>query len=192
MKQTVAKPKQENFKSISIISLVDSLVVEACKTRASDIHIDPQADDVRIRMRIDGVLQEIGKLPKNIHSEIITRIKVLAGLRTDEHQTPQDGRFRLSRENIGSIDIRVSIVPTFYGENTVLRLLKDHAEKFTLEMLGFSTHDQEKIAQAIAKPYGMILSTGPTGSGKTTTLYTLLKQLNTKDISIITIEDPIE
>jgi type IV pilus assembly protein PilB len=157
----------------------------------SDIHIDPADDNVQTRFRIDGVLQDAATLPKNIHSEIISRIKILAGLRTDEHQAAQDGRFHIQLTD-GSADVRVSIAPTYYGENAVLRLLADQAEEFTLESLGFSIPNQTKIIHAIKKPYGMILATGPTGSGKTTTLYTLVKMLNTKEVSIITIEDPIE
>jgi type IV pilus assembly protein PilB len=177
---------------ISIISVVDLLIKHAHKLRASDIHIDPSPDSVRIRLRIDGVLQDIFSLPKDIHSEIISRIKILTGLRTDEHQAAQDGRFRSLGDKDGIIDIRVSIVPTYYGENAVLRLLTDQSENFTLENIGFSKENLKKILDALRKPYGMILATGPTGSGKTTTLYTMIKRLNTKEVSIITIEDPIE
>ncbi|HEV8677449.1 MAG TPA: GspE/PulE family protein, partial [Candidatus Paceibacterota bacterium] len=122
---------------------------------------------------------------------IITRIKILSNLRTDEHQAAQDGRFRVQVGD-APIDVRVSITPTYYGENAVLRLLAQQAEEFTLESLGFSEENKAKIRDAVRKPHGMILATGPTGSGKTTTLYTLLKQLNTKTVSIITIEDPVE
>lgn len=177
---------------LSIINLVDYMVEHAHRLRASDIHIDPQQKSVRVRLRIDGVLQDEHTLPKSIHSEVISRIKILAGLRTDEHQAAQDGRFRSFVENATPIDVRVSVTPTYYGENAVLRLLSDKAEEHTLDTLGFSPKDQKKIMQAIRRPYGMILSTGPTGSGKTTTLYTLIKILNTSDISIITVEDPIE
>lgn len=177
---------------VSIIDLVNNLIAEAHRLRASDIHIDPHADTVKVRMRIDGVLQDISPFSKHIQSEVITRIKVLAGLRTDEHQAPQDGRFRLMLENADPIDLRVSITPTYHGEHVVLRLLTDHGEQFTLEKLGFIDKDREKITRALQKPHGMILVTGPTGSGKTTTLYTLLKELNSRAISIITIEDPIE
>jgi len=177
---------------ISIINVVDLLIKHAHKLRASDIHIDPSPDSVRIRLRIDGVLQDIFSLPKDIHSEIISRIKILTGLRTDEHQAAQDGRFRSLGDKDGIIDIRVSIVPTYYGENAVLRLLTDQSETFTLDNLGFSKENLKKILDALRKPYGMILATGPTGSGKTTTLYTMIKRLNTKEVSIITIEDPIE
>ncbi len=177
---------------VSIIGLIDSLIDYAYNSRASDIHIDPEEKRLRVRLRIDGILNDAFILPKDIHSEVITRIKVLSGLRTDEHQAAQDGRFRNEIKEGPPVDIRVSIAPTFYGENAVLRLLVEKAEKFTFEILGFSEEDKNKVLKAIKKPYGMILATGPTGSGKTTTLYTILKILNTKEVSIITIEDPIE
>ena len=184
--------------NISIINLVDCLLENAHQSGASDIHIDPSRNEIRVRLRIDGVLQDFYKFPKTIHSEVISRVKVLARLRTDEHQATQDGRFRHifgdknNNENNEFVDIRVSIAPTYHGENTVMRLLSDKAEGFNLTALGFSVDDQEKILRAMKKTSGMILSTGPTGSGKTTTLYTLIKMLNSKDISIVTIEDPIE
>ena len=178
--------------AVSIIALVDALVEEGHDLQASDIHIDPCEKDVKIRMRIDGVLQDIDVLPKEIQSEVVTRIKVVAGLRTDEHQTSQDGRFRVLLSGGSSIDVRVSIAPTYYGENVVLRLLSERAEKLSLDNLGFSKEAQKKIEYAAHKPYGMILATGPTGSGKTTSLYTILKQLNTREVSVITVEDPIE
>ncbi len=178
--------------SVSIIDLVHALVVQAHSLRASDIHIDPTADAVRVRLRVDGVLQEKFILPKIIHSEVISRIKVLAWLRTDEHQAAQDGRFRIVSEGAIPIDVRVSITPTYYGENAVLRLLSDTPEHYTLSSLGFSTTDEAKILKSLRRPHGMILATGPTGSGKTTTLYTLLKILNIQEVSIVTIEDPIE
>lgn len=177
----------------SIIHLVDALVEDAFWSRASDIHLDPYEDKVMARYRIDGVLHEIFILTKEIQPEVISRIKVLSGLRTDEHQMAQDGRFRLAAtQGKQIIDIRVSIAPTYYGENAVLRLLAEQGEAFTLDNLGFSPKDLEKLKQAIHKPYGMILATGPTGSGKTTTLYSVIKELNKAEVSIITIEDPIE
>lgn len=178
--------------NVSIINLVDGLIEDAHSIRASDIHIDPTEKEVQIRFRIDGVLHDIYTFPKSIHSEIVSRIKILSGLRTDEHQAAQDGRFRNILADAGPVDIRVSIIPTYYGENAVLRLLADKAEQYSLESLGFNGKDIQKIKRAIGKPYGMILATGPTGSGKTTTLYTLIKMLNTKETSIVTIEDPIE
>lgn len=177
---------------ISIISLIDALIDRARGSLASDIHIDPTPKGLRVRLRIDGVLHESYAFPKEISSEVISRIKVLSSLRTDEHQATQDGRFRHVVSKDDFVDLRVSIAPTYHGENAVLRLLSDTAEDFTLEMLGFSEADQAKIIKAIRKPSGMILATGPTGSGKTTTLYTIIKMLNSKEVSIVTIEDPIE
>ncbi|MFZ3073966.1 MAG: GspE/PulE family protein [Minisyncoccales bacterium] len=175
----------------SVIKLVDFMIEEAQALQASDIHIDPQNETIRVRYRVDGMLKEFHNLPIRLLSEIISRIKILSGLRTDEHQAPQDGRFRIM---IGGrpLDIRVSVAPTYHGENSILRLLSEKVEAFTLESLGFSPENAEKIRIAARKPYGMILATGPTGSGKTTTLYTLLKALNTEQVSVITIEDPVE
>jgi type II secretory ATPase GspE/PulE/Tfp pilus assembly ATPase PilB-like protein len=175
-----------------IIELVQTCIEEAHSLRASDVHFEPTEGEVRIRLRIDGVLQDKCSFPKMILPEVISRIKVLSGLRTDEHQAAQDGRFRMTTNAGTHVDVRISITPTYYGENAVLRLLADHSSQFTLASLGFSEADQRKITEAIAQPYGMILATGPTGSGKTTTLYTLIKMLNSKEVSIITIEDPIE
>ncbi|MBI2592684.1 MAG: type II/IV secretion system protein [Candidatus Colwellbacteria bacterium] len=177
---------------LSIIDLVDGLMNRAYISDASDIHIDPEEARVVVRMRIDGVLHDTFVLPKEIQPEVMTRIKVLSNLRTDEHQAAQDGRFRVTAASGESIDIRVSIVPTYYGENAVLRLLAEKSALFTLETIGFSQEDLKKVKGAIERPYGMILATGPTGSGKTTTLYAILKILNTREVSVVTIEDPIE
>lgn len=183
----------KNGADISIINLVECLLEIAYKSSVSDIHIDPTESNTRVRFRVDGVLQESYEFPKNIHSEIISRIKVLSKLRTDEHQSAQDGRFRYEfPDNKDFVDLRVSIMPTYHGENCVLRLLSDKAEHFSLETLGFSEEDQRKITDALKRTNGMILATGPTGSGKTTTLYTLVKILNSSEVSIVTIEDPIE
>ncbi len=176
----------------SIIKVLDYLVEQAFGLKASDIHIEPLEEGLKIRFRIDGVLQDIVTLSQKIHSEIISRIKILCGLRTDEHQATQDGRFSHRMQKGNLIDIRVSIAPTYHGENAVLRLLGDKVEQFTLETLGFDENEILKIKKAMKKPWGMILATGPTGSGKTTTLYALIKLLNNKERSIITIEDPIE
>lgn len=178
---------------LPIIPLVDNLILYSFLARSSDIHIKPEADRVAIRLRIDGLLQDVFSFPKIVQSEIITRIKVLSGMRTDEHQSPQDGRFKTNIHGLPKqFDVRVSVVPTYYGENAVLRLLVEQAQVKSLEDLTFSDADRKKIMRAIEKPNGMILATGPTGSGKTTTLYTVLRKLNTPDVSIITIEDPIE
>lgn len=178
---------------LSVIKLVDALIEKAHSLRASDVHLDPRHKDALVRLRVDGVLSDAYVLPAGVFQEIISRVKILAGLRTDEHQMAQDGRFRVPVFfGEGFVDIRVSIMPTYYGENAVLRLLSDRAEDFSLESLGFSPDNRKKIIAAIKKPYGMVLATGPTGSGKTTTLYTLVKMLNSRKASIVTIEDPIE
>ena len=192
MKDTKVQQELSRGGAASIIVLIDALIEEAYHLRASDIHIEPEEDGVAVRMRIDGVLQDAYVLPKVIQPEVVTRIKILAGLRTDEHQAPQDGRFRIVFDETEPIDIRVSITPVYFGESVALRLLAERAEKFELPTLGLGLEEHKKLQQAIKRPYGMILATGPTGSGKTTTLYTLLKELNTKEVSIITIEDPIE
>jgi len=177
--------------AVSIIALVDALLSEAYARRASDIHIEPTEYGVRVRLRVDGVLHDAYQLGKDIHAEVISRIKVLAWLRTDEHAAAQDGRFRTWVAD-APVDVRVSITPTYWGENAVLRLLANNAEEHTLETLGFSLADQRKILKAVRTSHGMVLATGPTGSGKTTTLYTLIKLLNKPDVSIVTVEDPIE
>lgn len=185
------------IEEISIIKTVDLLIMYAYESRASDIHLDPAEDMLNVRFRIDGVLHYAVTIPKEIHPEIISRLKVLSGLRTDEHRAAQDGRIKFAvkgKDNKGtlSFDIRVSIVPTHHGENAVLRLLAEQGGSFNIEDIGFSKRDFEVISNAIRRSYGMILVTGPTGSGKTTTLYTMLRKLNTPEVSIITIEDPIE
>ena len=177
---------------ISLIKLVDALIDHAYQCQASDIHIDPTRTDIRIRFRIDGLLQEIIRLPQSIKAEIIARLKVLSHLRTDEHQLAQDGRFTMQSQTGLPIDVRISIAPTYYGENAMLRLLTAQQKIFSLENLGFDVNDQRQITKALEQPYGMILATGPTGSGKTTTLYSLLRIFNKPEVSIITIEDPIE
>ena len=176
----------------SIIRVVDGLIEQAHALHASDIHIDPTREVLRVRLRIDGVLTDFKTIPACIKLEIISRLKILSGLRTDEHQAPQDGRFRQTLSSGVHVDIRVSIAPTYHRENAVLRLLSVQSDDLALGDLGFSPRDVSLISAAIKKPNGMILATGPTGSGKTTSLYTLIKMLNKPSVSIVTIEDPIE
>jgi type II secretory ATPase GspE/PulE/Tfp pilus assembly ATPase PilB-like protein len=182
----------EHRDSISIIKLIDLLILQAEQENASDIHIDPTDSLIRIRFRTDGYLQDKYAIHKDLHQEIVSRIKIISRLRTDEHRVPQDGRFRSLQQDGSYLDVRVSITPTFYGENAVLRLLRDSAAAHTLEDLGLSDEARDTLMVALKKPTGMILATGPTGSGKTTSLYTFLKILNTPEKSIVTIEDPIE
>jgi type IV pilus assembly protein PilB len=194
LESSIETQLDQPFEKISVINLVDSFVEYAYTTRASDIHIEPTKEGVRIRFRIDGLLQDVfdpKKISRELHQEVISRIKVLSGLRTDEHALPQDGRLKVKIEEFGDVDVRVSVMPTYYGENAILRVLAE-TQNFNLEDLGFLPNDLKKVEHSIQKPYGMILANGPTGSGKTTTLYTILKRLNKADVSVITIEDPIE
>lgn len=194
LKDLVDKQLIQPLEKVSVINLVDLLVEYAYSSKASDIHIEPTKEGTRLRFRIDGILRDVfdpKKINTELHQEIISRIKVLSGLRTDEHLVPQDGRFKVIVEGFGDVDVRVSVMPTYYGENSILRVLAE-TQSFNLEDLDFPPRDFKKVETAIAKPYGMILANGPTGSGKTTTLYTILKRLNKADVSIIALEDPIE
>lgn len=175
----------------SIKDLIDGIVEYAYQSAASDIHIDPMESGTVIRYRIDGILHDVLLLPAEHHFKVITRIKVLSELRTDEHYAPQDGRFRMIVNEI-PIDMRVSISPTYFGENVVIRLLVGQTRTLALNELGFSENDYKKIKNNISKSYGMVIATGPTGAGKTTTLYSILDVLNSRKRSIVTIEDPIE
>lgn len=174
-----------------IAKIFELLVEYAYTSKASDIHIEPQEKISLVRFRIDGVLHDVLELPKNLHSQILTRIKVLSKLRTDEHLTAQDGKLQQSLEK-ENLDVRVSIVPIVEGEKAVLRLLSSHSRDFSLNDLGMNAGDLEKVKNGFAKPFGMVLVTGPTGSGKTTTIYAILKILNTREKNIATIEDPVE
>jgi len=176
---------------IPVIRIVDTLVKHAIIQDASDIHIEPMETQVLVRYRVDGLLRDAMVLPKNVASGITARIKVLSNLKLDEKRIPQDGRFKIDL-NGEKVSFRVSTLPTYYGEKTVMRILRENVSGFTLEGLGFHGEGLEKLHRATKLATGMILTTGPTGSGKTTTLYTILDILNTPDINISTIEDPIE
>lgn len=176
---------------LPVIKIVDSLVVHAILQNASDIHIEPGEKDLTIRYRIDGLLHDAMVLDKSAAAGITARIKVMANLKLDEKRLPQDGRFK-KEENGEKISFRVSILPTFFGEKTVIRLLKENAHGFTLEKLGFHGEALERIYSSLKQKTGMILATGPTGSGKTTTLYTMLEMLNKPEVNISTVEDPVE
>jgi len=194
VQELVTKQLGETSANVSIIKLVDLFVEFAYTGGASDIHLEPTRDELRVRYRIDGLLHDSfggAKVRKELHPEVVSRIKVLSGLRTDEHVLPQDGRFRVKLDETTDVDVRVSIIPTYYGENVIMRVLAE-TQTFDLKAFGFSTADLAKVEESMKKPYGMILANGPTGSGKTTLLYTILKTLNSPEVSIITIEDPIE
>lgn len=193
LKEKIDKILSAPENEISIINLADSLMEYSFLARASDIHLEPFEGKFLVRLRIDGILHDVFNFPKGIQSGIITRIKVLGGMRTDEHQAAQDGRFRIAIANPPrQFDVRVSIIPTYFGENAVLRLLAEQTQISKLDDLALTETDKLKIRRAVQRPHGMILATGPTGSGKTTTLYTILKEVNTREVSVITIEDPIE
>jgi len=174
-----------------IEKIVTLLIESAYQDKASDIHIEPQEKDSLIRFRIDGILHDVLVLPKNFHDRVISRIKILSRLRTDEHLSAQDGKMRAKLEE-EDLDIRVSILPIADGEKAVLRLLAARYRQFSLIDLGMNEEDLKKVTSAYNKSYGMVLSTGPTGCGKTTTIYAILKILNTREKNITTIEDPIE
>lgn len=187
-------PKEELEKAaqdLPVIRIVDTLIKHAILQRASDIHIEPMEKELIVRYRIDGILHETMTLPKQIAPGIVARIKVLANLKLDEHRLPQDGRFKIETDEY-KISFRVSILPVYDGEKVVMRLLPEGSKGFTFEGLGFWGRNLEVIHQQIKRPDGMILVTGPTGCGKTTTLYTILDILNTEGVNISTIEDPIE
>ncbi len=174
-----------------VIKLVNLMILQALREGASDIHIEPERDTLKTRFRVDGVLHEVASPPKHLQSAIISRIKILANLDIAERRIPQDGRFNLKMEG-KEIDIRVSCFPTIYGENVVLRLLDVSSALLVLPQLGFSKEILSRYEKLVLRPHGIILVTGPTGSGKTTTLYATLDKINSADKNIITIEDPVE
>lgn len=191
IKEGVEEFGKKEDKETPIIKIVQTIVEYAYSNKASDIHIEPQDEDTLVRFRIDGILHDVLHFEKSIHEQIVTRVKVLSKLRTDEHLSAQDGKMQ-EKMDTEDLDIRVSIVPTVNGEKIVLRLLSSKSREFGLSDLGLSEADLEKVKKGFSKPYGMILSTGPTGSGKTTTIYSILKIINTRDRNIATIEDPVE
>ncbi|QQG38093.1 MAG: type II/IV secretion system protein [Candidatus Kaiserbacteria bacterium] len=185
------KELREMAEGTSAVRIVDTLLRHANAQNASDIHIEPLEDSLLIRYRIDGLLHDAMELPKHAAAAITARVKVLANMRLDEHRLPQDGRFGVEA-GAEKISFRVSVLPTYYGEKIVMRLLRDSISGFTLESIGFHGTALEHMHEAMKATTGMILACGPTGAGKSTTLYTLLDIVNTPDVNISTIEDPIE
>ncbi len=185
------KDLKKMAEDLPVVRIIDTLLKHAILQNASDIHIEPMETQVLVRYRIDGILHDSMTLPKTAGDSITARIKVLSNLKLDEKRLPQDGRFKIEM-NTEKVSFRVSILPTYFGEKVVMRLLREGASGFTLEGLGFHGDSLEKIHHGMKQRTGMILTTGPTGSGKTTTLYTILDILNTPDVNISTIEDPIE
>lgn len=178
--------------AVPIVTILDNVIEHAIALNTSDIHFEPLEHELLIRFRIDGIMQEIVSLPKAIAPVLVARVKILGNLQIDEHRTPQDGRFRFERDDGSNIDVRVNIMPVFHGEKVEMRLLKSSARPLTLKDLGLSDEGIAILYNEIKKPHGMILVTGPTGHGKTTTLYAVLHILNTPTVNITTIEDPVE
>ena len=180
-----------------VIKLVDSLIYTAIQRRASDVHVETQDDALHVKYRIDGVLQAAMRpIDKQFHSAVISRIKVMAELDIAEKRVPQDGRFKLRMPG-KTIDFRVSIMPSIHGEDAVIRILdkesiSEQFRELRLDILGFPADELKRFRRAIAEPYGMVLVTGPTGSGKTTTLYGALAEITSSEDKIVTIEDPVE
>ncbi len=190
-KEVTGEDLKKMAEDLPIVRIVDTLLRHAIIQSASDIHIEQLEDQVLVRYRIDGILHDAMTLPKDAGPGIIARIKVLSSLKLDEKRLPQDGRFKMESDG-DKVSFRVSMLPTYYGEKIVMRLLRETGEGFSLETLGFHGETMERIHKAMKQTTGIILVSGPTGSGKTTTLYTILDILNTPDVNISTVEDPIE
>jgi type IV pilus assembly protein PilB len=186
-----AKSLANVIREAPIAKIVETILTFAMKARASDIHIEPQETKIRVRYRIDGILQEKLILPRSVHDAVVSRIKILSDLKIDEKRIPQDGRFSF-RVDLDEVDLRVSTLPTVHGEKIVMRLLKKTGNVPTLQELGLRGTALKNLEIASKVPHGIILVTGPTGSGKTTTLYSLLHKLNTPKVNIVTLEDPVE
>ncbi|MBT3230374.1 type II/IV secretion system protein [Candidatus Uhrbacteria bacterium] len=175
-----------------VIEFMDALMLYANQNRASDVHLEPKREGMAIvRLRVDGMLRDEFEIPYSLHSQSVARLKIMTNMRSDEHRAPQDGRFSFKTQ-VETVDVRASIIATVYGEKVVLRLLSGATHGLTLEDLGFSETDLQRLRAQIKKPWGMILATGPTGSGKTTSIYAVLEELNRREVNISTIEDPVE
>ncbi|MCL4417335.1 MAG: Flp pilus assembly complex ATPase component TadA [Patescibacteria group bacterium] len=181
----------EIIKEAPIAKIVSTILEYAVTSRASDIHIEPQEDRIRVRYRIDGILYDKLSLPKSVQEAVISRIKILSEMKIDEHRTPQDGRFNFKIED-KEVDLRISVLPTTFGEKIVMRLLRKSGGVPSLEELGLNGSSLRNLETAMLRPHGIIIVVGPTGSGKTTTLYSVLNKLNTTRVNISTLEDPVE
>lgn len=184
-----ALPREERDEMM--VRMIDTLLQYGYDNKASDIHVEPYREKIVVRFRVDGVMHDVLDMPLELSDLILTRIKILSKMRTDEHRAAQDGKFQFDAKE-ENVDVRVSVVPVTGGENIVMRLLSAKSRKFDLVSLGLSGADLKKVEYAIERPHGMILVTGPTGSGKTTTIYAMMKILNKREVNISTIEDPVE
>lgn len=189
--QEMKKAQEKVAVEAPVAKIVSTILEYAVKSRASDVHIEPQEENVRVRYRIDGILQEKYLLPRNVHDAVVSRIKILSNLKIDEKRVPQDGRFFFSADG-NDVDLRISTLPTTYGEKVVMRLLKKSQKVPTLPELGLRGLALKNLMNAIQRPHGIIIVCGPTGSGKTTTLYSVLDIVATSKVNVVTIEDPVE
>ena len=194
--EIVSAPKKaEKVQVISedspIAKALNALLEFAVKNQASDIHIEPQEDEIKVRCRVDGVLREVMTLPKSTEPPLISRIKILSNLKIDEHRTPQDGQFTIKIDN-QEIDLRIAISPTVWGEQVIMRLLDKGGQNFALESMGYTGRALRLIRKGIKRPYGMVLTSGPTGSGKSTSMYAMIQEIKSEAINIVTLEDPVE
>ncbi len=191
------KSLQERFEEIEkkgehiAPEILNAIFSDAVSLYVSDIHFEPYANHVLIRFRVDGVLRDVAKMPRSTYENVLNRVKVLSAIRLDMHAQTQDGSMQFQKESL-KIDLRTSIIPTIEGEKIVMRVLSSYVKGLGLEDIGFSKENQKLMREAADKPFGMIIVTGPTGSGKSTTLYSLLKILNEEGVNITTIEDPVE
>jgi type IV pilus assembly protein PilB len=189
--EEVVQPASPSGEEAPVASMINTIISQAIREQASDIHLEPQEKEFRIRLRIDGILREIASFPRHTHAATISRIKILSEMDIAEKRVPQDGRIKVIEAG-REVDIRVSTLPTIFGEKVVMRILDKQAVVFDINLLGLAEETLERYRHMYYQPYGMILVTGPTGSGKTTTLYSTLSALNTVDRNIITVEDPVE
>jgi len=193
VKEKTPKKMMENLSDEApIITLANTIIEQAVIAKASDVFIEPMETCLRIRYRVDGFLREIDRMPKNLHFPLISRIKVISSLDIAEHRLPQDGRFRIVTKEKQDVDFRVSVLPTAMGEKIVLRVLDKNQDMAHIDKLGFEPDSLERLKESCQKPHGMILACGPTGSGKTTTLYAILKHIDSPGRNIVTVEDPVE
>ncbi len=189
--RAAGKKGEDAAADLPIVAIADNLLSFALSSRASDIHLEILDDATLVRYRIDGILHEVMRIPKEIHNALLARIKLLSGLKLDEHFKPQDGRFRYQIVN-QIMDVRVSVMPTYYGEKIVMRLLEASQKPISLEDLGMSAYVSKVVTNALQRTFGMFLSTGPTGSGKSTTLYAMMNIVNQPGVNVVSVEDPVE
>lgn len=196
VKETGSEMDKQEIENLTqeapVIRLTDAIVRQGVVAKASDIFIEPMEKTLRIRYRIDGIIREIDRMAKSLHFPIVSRIKIISSLDISEHRLPQDGRFKILTDNAKEVDFRVSVLPAAYGEKVVLRILDKTSAMLDIAKLGFTERSLEVLKQCSLKPHGMILTCGPTGSGKTTTLYSILKFIDSPEKNIITVEDPVE